>query len=205
MLRDVRDFGTFHRVHRQFFPEAAPALVVAGFDEVGHRGTMIEIEPTAIDPKANVAQAGVPWPMPAPFSGPAAVRLGPFTMMAGMLGLDERGELVRAPGDLSDDLGRRVAADLARFETSPGFAAQCWAAWRLLQRVCEAAGLSLDRLVKTTVNLRSARDVWIYEEIRDAFVPDIGGNLPAIEFVGIENPGPVPEAQIQIEAMAAGD
>jgi enamine deaminase RidA (YjgF/YER057c/UK114 family) len=205
MLRDVRDFGTFHRVHRQFFPDTAPALVVAGFDEVGHRGTMIEIEPTAIDPRAGVAEAFVPWPVPAPFSGPAAVRLGPFTMTAGMLGLDERGDLVRDAGDLGDDLGRRVAADLARFEASPGFAAQCWAAWTLLRRVCESAGLSPDRLVKTTVSLRSARDIWIYEEIRDAFIPDIGASLPAIEFVGIENPGPVSEAQIQIEAVAADD
>lgn len=126
-------------------------------------------------------------------------------MLAGILSLNERGELVRDARDLADDLGCRVAADLARFETSPGSAAQCWAAWTLLKRVCDSAGLPLDRLVKTTVNLRSARDMWIYEEIRDAFLPDTGGNLPAIEFVGIENPGPIPHAEVQIEAIAADE
>ena len=30
-LQDLRDFGTFHRVHRHFFPESGPALVVTGF------------------------------------------------------------------------------------------------------------------------------------------------------------------------------
>lgn len=54
-LQDIRDVGTFHRVHRHFFPGRAPALTVSGFNEVGHRGTRIEIELTAVRPTAGFA------------------------------------------------------------------------------------------------------------------------------------------------------
>ena len=63
MLQDIRDFGTFHRVHMHFFPNDPPALVVTGFNEVGHRGTLIEIEPTAVDPRANLDVTELPWPV----------------------------------------------------------------------------------------------------------------------------------------------
>jgi enamine deaminase RidA (YjgF/YER057c/UK114 family) len=203
MLQDIRDFGTFHRVHMHFFPDNPPALMVTGFDEVGHRGTLIEIEPTAVDPRAGLPVTDIAWPQRAPFAGPAAVKLGPVTFFAGILGLNNDGALVSDARDLDDAIGRRVAGDLARFERAPGFAAQCWAAWRTLAAVCERGGLALERLAKTTVYLRSGADLWIYEEIREAFLSGVGRHLPAAEFVAIRGPGPVDGAQVQIEAMAA--
>lgn len=203
MLQDVRDFATFHRVHLHFFTEDPPALVVTGFNEVGHRGTRIEIEPTVIDPKAGIPVATFGWPCRPPFSGPAGVKLGPVYFFAGVLGLSAEGELVRHSGDLADEYGRRAVEDLARFETAPGFAAQCWAAWQILASAMNSAGLPLERLTKTTVYLRNAVDLWIYEEIREAFLPAVGRDLPAAEFVVIQAPGPTPGAHVQIEAMAA--
>jgi enamine deaminase RidA (YjgF/YER057c/UK114 family) len=200
MLQDVRDFDAFQRVHRHFFPEQSPALVIAGFDEVGHRGTRIEIEPTALDPSANVRCRNIDWPCPAPFAGPAGVQLGNLCLFAGMLGLNGAGRLVRGAHDLDDPVGRRVADDLARHETAPGFAAQCWAAWSLLKTVAGQMDMPLDRLTKTTVYLRHAADLAIYEEIREAFLSSIGADLPAAEFVGVPAPGPVAAAQVQIEA-----
>jgi hypothetical protein len=115
-----------------FFSDNPPALVVTGFNEVGHRGTLIEIEPTAADPRAGLGVAEFPWPCKAPFAGPAAVKIGPLTFFAGILGLRADGALVGHARDLDDAVGARVAQDLARFESAPGFAAQCWAAWGIL-------------------------------------------------------------------------
>ncbi|MBX9843846.1 MAG: hypothetical protein K2Z80_18765 [Xanthobacteraceae bacterium] len=203
MLQDIRDFGTFHRVHSHFFPENPPALIVCGFNEVGHRGTLIEIEPLAVDPRSNLPVREFDWPCRAPFAGPAATRLGPLTFFAGVPGLGADGGLVHHSRDLGDAVGRRVAADLERFEKAPGFAAQCWAAWSLLKAIADRAAIPLDRLTKTTVYLKNAADVWIYEEIREAFLSGVGRELPAAEFVAIHGPGPVAGAQVQIEATAA--
>ena len=205
MLQDIRDFGTFHRVHSHFFPENPPALIICGFNEVGHRGTLIEIEPLAVDPRANLPVKEFAWPCRAPFAGPAATKIGPFTFFAGILGLTAEGALVRHARDLTDEIGRRTVEDLARFESAPGFASQCWAAWSLLNAIANRAGLPLDRLTKTTIYLRSASDLWIYEEIREAFLSGVGRNLPAAEFVVIHGPGPVPGAHVQIEATASDD
>ena len=205
MLQDVRDFATFHRVHSHFFPQDPPALVVTGFDEVGHRGTRIEIEPTAVDPKFGIPVVSIRWPCAAPFSGSAAVKIGPLYMFAGVLGLSAEGTLVRHSADIADVHGRRVVEDLARHETESGFAAQCWAAWQTLKSVADTAQLGLDRLTKTTVYLRNAADLWIYEEIREGFLSSVGRDLPAVEFVVIQAPGATSKAHIQIEAMAADE
>jgi enamine deaminase RidA (YjgF/YER057c/UK114 family) len=202
-LQDMRDFGTFHRVHQHFFPLTGPALVVTQFDEVGHKGTLIEIEPTAIQPGQGLATAHVAWPIPAPFSGPAATKSGPLWFLAGMLGLNGRGQLVSSADHLEDPVGVRVVEDLSRFEKNRGFAAQCWQAWRLMERVCSDAGLSLSNIVKTTIYLRSFEEAWIYEEIREAFIQQRA--LPAVEFVAVSGPGPVPNSHVQIEAIATED
>jgi enamine deaminase RidA (YjgF/YER057c/UK114 family) len=205
MLGDVRDFDAFHRVHQQIFPDNPPALLVTCVQEVGHRGTRIEIEPTAFDPKANVPCADIAWPCPAPFAGPAATKLGKLVLFAGMLGLDGNGRLVTGAHEIEDEIGRRVVTDLARFESEPGFAAQCWAAWTLLRAVAEKGGIALDRVTKTTVYLRHGTDLPIYEEIREAFLSSVNAELPAVEFVGMPGPGPVRNAHVQIEATAVVD
>jgi enamine deaminase RidA (YjgF/YER057c/UK114 family) len=203
MLQDVRDFNTFHRVHRHFFPDEGPAMIVTGCDEVGHKGTLIEIEPTAVFDTPDLPVSPLAWPMAPPFAGPAAVRLGPLTFLAGILGLNLKGQLVRNASDVEDDVGARITADLARFESAPGFAAQSWAAWHIIQRVFKASDAALSDLAKITVYLRDARDLWIFEEIREAFLP--AGALPAAEFVAIKEPGPLHGAQVQIEAIASTD
>lgn len=104
---------------------------------------------------------------------------------------------------LEDPVGVRVVEDLSRFEKNRGFAAQCWQAWRLMERVCSDAGLSLSNIVKTTIYLRSFEEAWIYEEIREAFIQQRA--LPAVEFVAVSGPGPVPNSHVQIEAIAAED
>lgn len=131
------------------------------------------------------------------------VRAGPIAFFAGMLGLDAGGRLVTGP-QIDDETGRRIVADLSRFESHRGFAAQCWAIWRQLQQVCGSAALSLEQIAKTTVFLRTVRDIWIYEEIREAFLSSSRG-LPAIEFVAVQGPAAVADAHVQVEAIATLD
>ncbi len=202
-LQDLRDYGTFHRVHKHFYPDTSPALSVTGFNEVGHRGTLLEIELTAARRAVGFDVHPVAWPVRQPFAGPAAMRAGPLCFFAGVLGLNEAGRLVDSVDGLDDETGRRAVGDLARYENSRGFAAQCWAAWRLLQRICVNANVALEQLTKTTVYVRNSGDIWIHEEIREAFLQ--AHCAPAIEFVCIQGPGPVAGAHVQIEALASVD
>jgi 2-iminobutanoate/2-iminopropanoate deaminase len=86
-LQDMRDFGTFHRVHEHFFRSGAPALTVIEAAEVGHKGTLIEIEPTAVIPGHDVERrvtdpAG--WHAPARMS--ALVEAGGLAFFSGIPG-----------------------------------------------------------------------------------------------------------------------
>ena len=105
--------------------------------------------------------------------------------------------------DLDDPVGRRVVEDLARFESAVG-----------LRRAMLGGVAHPQGGVASGADLRSthhqdhglsahASDLWIYEEIREAFLSGVGRDLPAAEFVAIHGPAAVPGAHVQIEAMAA--
>jgi enamine deaminase RidA (YjgF/YER057c/UK114 family) len=196
-LSDLRDFAVFHRVHRQFFPEAGPALCVSAFDEVGHRGCRIEIELTAVDPKSDMEVCSTGWSMPAPHAGPGAVTVGPFVFCAGMVGLNPEGGLVMGVDGLDATDRALVAGFQGRDAVT---AAQSVAALRRLSETLALAGSALDALVKLTLYVGEVGDLAVFEQVR-AKVLD-AAQLPAFECVCVRGPGPVPEAQIQIEAIA---
>ena len=111
-LQDMRDFPTFHRVHERFFPAAAPALTVVEVGEVGHKGTLIEIEPTAIIPDRGVRRrvfdaAGGP----APACMSAIVEAGGLAFLSGVLGVDETGEPVTSARALPPALRAQATRD----------------------------------------------------------------------------------------------
>ena len=197
-LADLRDFATFHRVHRHCFGDAAPALCVVGFDEVGHRGCRIEIELTAFAPTAGAGRAPVIWPGRAPLHAPAAMRAGPLLFFSGMLGLDAGGEPLGSV-DALPAAAKALVEPLARRERVQGLAAQCWSALNTLRASATSAGSSLHDIVKTTVYLAHADDLAIYEAMRPAFMD--GDDLPAFECVIVHGPGPVAGAHVQIEAI----
>ncbi len=199
-LADSRDFATFHRVHKHFFDGVAPALSIVGFAEVGHKGCRIEIEPTALQPGA-LPRAGVEWPCPPPFAGPAAVKTGPLMLLAGILGLGPNGQIAMDWSAIDND-----AADFVRsLESStsvPWVPAQVWWAWRRIEEICRSAGIGLDAIAKTVVYLREETDLIAYDAIRSLFVSDA---LPAFDCVLVPNPGPVEAAAVQIDVTALID
>jgi enamine deaminase RidA (YjgF/YER057c/UK114 family) len=198
-LSDLRDFAVFHRVHRQFFPndDAGPALCVSAFDEVGHRGCRIEIELTAVDPKSDMEVHPTGWSVPAPHAGPGAVRVGPFVFCAGMVGLGREGQLVMSAADLAPDEAAMVAGHEGRDAVT---AAQSLAALLRLKETLVLAGTSLAGLLKLTLYVGELRDLAVFEQVRARVLDP--AELPAFECVCVRGPGPVPEANLQLEAIA---
>lgn len=196
-LADLRDLAVFHRVHRQFFPEGGPALCISAFDEVGHRGCRIEIELTAVDPQAGIEVTSSGWSVPAPHAGPGAVRVGPFIFCAGVVGLDSQGDLVLSP----EALPAAQQALIAEFTGEDAItAAQSLAALLRLQENLELAGSDLDSLAKLTLYVAHARQLAVFEQVRAKVLKT--EHLPAFECVCVVGPGPVPEAHLQLEAIA---
>ena len=61
-LQDMKDYGAFHRVHERCLEEALPALTVVEAREVGHKGTLIEIEAIAMRRPPEVARRTIASP-----------------------------------------------------------------------------------------------------------------------------------------------
>jgi enamine deaminase RidA (YjgF/YER057c/UK114 family) len=196
-LSDLRDLATFHRVHEHIFGDDAPALCVVGFDEVGHKGCRIEIEPTVLRP-GRAVRAATDWTCPAPTAGPAAMRAGPLVFIAGMCGLGPDGHPARDSGSV-DREARDLVRSLEASASVPWVPAQVWWAWRRLAETCDAAGTSLDSLTKTVVYLRDESDLPVYEAVRSMFVET---RLPAFDCVIVDGPGPSTEIAVQIDAVA---
>jgi 2-iminobutanoate/2-iminopropanoate deaminase len=109
-LQDMRDFGTFHRVHEHFFKSSAPALTVIEAAEVGHKGTLIEIEPTAIIPGRGVVRRVIDphgWRAPAQMS--ACVEAGGLAFFSGIPG-SGHGVQAQANAAISELAARLSAA-----------------------------------------------------------------------------------------------
>ena len=196
-LADPRDLATFHRIHTHFFGDKAPALSIVGFDEVGHKNSYIEIEPTALIP-GTLARANVDWPCPAPHAGPAAVRTGPLLMFSGMLGLDSEGQIARGDEHIPGNEAELVQS-LEPSASDPSVPAQIWWAWKRVQDSCLSAGIGIESIAKTVVYLRSETDVPVYEAIRSIFMQE---DLPAFDCLIVPNPGPVEEAAVQMDVTA---
>jgi len=197
-LSDLRDFAVFHRVHRQFFPEKGPALCVIGMDEVGHRDCRIEIELTAVDPAFDLPIKSSGWSVPAPQAGPGAVNVGQFVFCSGIVGLGKQGQLVLSADDFDDAESRAVVANFRGRDAVT--ATQSLAALQCLKGNLTLAGTTLAGLVKLTLYVGELRDLEVFEQVRSKVLDT--SQLPAFECICVQGPGPVPEANVQLEAIA---
>lgn len=201
-LQDIRDLPTFYRVHQRFFPQAGPALTVTEFAEVGHGGTLVEIEVTALLPGRGLSRRAFSPPRLARGAGhrSAAVAGGPLLFLSGQVACTGE-RVVRGPADLSLE-GRRVAERLGTGTARAAeVAAQAWQIFANLQEVLAEAGLGFQDLVKTTVYLRDLDDFPVYDRVREAFAP---GEPPALAYVQVPKVGPWEGCLICVEAIAWG-
>ena len=195
-LQDMRDFPTFHRVHERFFPAAPPALTVIEVGEVGHKGTLIEIEPTAIVPNGGVERTVYAAPgsrTPAHMSG--IVAAGGLAFLSGVPGVDEAGEPVESVLALPRAVRARATGAIAR----NAVALQCLACIDHLQQRLRVAGNDLSSVVHLSVYLQ---DIDSLKTVERLLAKAFGKRRPAIIALEVPWPGPVAGARISLTAIA---
>jgi enamine deaminase RidA (YjgF/YER057c/UK114 family) len=197
-LQDMRDFPTFHRVHERFFPSSPPALTVVEVSEVGHKGTLIEIEPTAILPGRGIERA-----VHAPQVWEAAAQMSPLVeaggvaFLSGIAGLDADGAPVDSVTALPATLRRSLAGRqaLARNPVALQLAAILG---ELAVRV-KATGHDLERVTHLTVFID---DIEAFRPLETLFARAFGRWRPALTVIESPRPAPVIGARIAVTAIA---
>lgn len=197
-LQDMRDFPTFHRVHERFFPENPPALTVVEVGEVGHKGTLIEIEPTAILPGKGIKRtlrAPPGWQAPAQMS--ALAEAGGLAFLSGIVGVDANGSPVEALRALPA-AGRRAFTSehsLARNTT----ALQLVAILEELKGRLAAAGHDLARVVQATLFID---DIEAFAAIEPLLARAFAKRRPALTVIESPRPAPLVGARVSLTAIA---
>ncbi len=190
-LQDMRDFPTFHRVHEHFFPGTAPALTVVEVEEVGHKGTLIEIEPTALLRGRGLQRvAHCTDSMPAHLS--ALVEAGGIAFLSGVIGVGTAGNPVERIADLPAALRRRVTARDAVSLQTIAIIAQ-------IEKTLAATGHGLDRIAQLTVFVD---DIGKFPRVEELLSAAFGRRRPALTAVEVPRPGPVMGAQVSLTAVA---
>jgi enamine deaminase RidA (YjgF/YER057c/UK114 family) len=197
-LQDMRDFPTFHRVHERFFPSSPPALTVVEVAEVGHKGTLIEIEPTAIVPGKGIQRAlHAPrgWSAPAQMSPLAEA--GGLGFLAGIAGVDASGAPVESLRALPPAL-RRTFASRRALARNPA-ALQLAVILDELRARLTAAGHGLERVVQITVFID---DIDEFAAIEALLARAFGRRRPALTVVESPRPAPIAGARVLLTAIA---
>lgn len=193
-LQDIRDFPVFHRVHEHFFGANPPALTVIEVREVGHKGTLIEIEATAVQngiERLVIEPKG--WHAPAQMS--AGVHASGLAFLSSVIGEDETGAPVSSldclPASLRASIPRELHADVYALQTASAVAA--------LQRNLRAAERSLDDLAHLTIYID---DIEQFGVVETAICQALGDTRPALTLLEVPAPAPVRGARVALTAIA---
>ena len=174
-LQDIRDFPTFHRVHEHFFEAHAPSMTVIEVGEVGHKGTLIEIEPTAVlathRSKRTIAEPRG-WRAPAQLS--PIVHADGLAFLSGIAGA-------------GDSRGR-----------SNIYAMQAAAAVAELERRLAAARSGLRHIVHLTVYLD---DISQFASAERVLLKAFGKHRPALTVLEVPAPAPVRGTRLSLTAI----
>jgi enamine deaminase RidA (YjgF/YER057c/UK114 family) len=180
-LQDMRDFPTFHRVHERFFPQDPPALTVVEVGEVGHKGTLIEIEPTAVLPGRGALRRTLTakgWQAPAQMS--MLVEAGGLAFLSGIVCADG----APPPGGKGShgQIERQTRAILAELKA---------------------------RLALAHADLRRLAHITVYVDDINAFAKAaplleraFGKRRPALSVIEVPKPAPPQGARVQLTAIA---
>ena len=195
-LQDMRDFPTFHRIHEHFFGAAAPALTVIEVGEVGHKGTLIEIEPTAIIPGRGLERKiyGVAdWRPPARMS--QIVEAGGLAFLSGVAGVDAAGEPIESALALPRSVRAQATGAIARNVV----ALQSLACIDNLRQQLKTAGRDLSSVTHLSVYVQDIDD---FKTVERLLVRAFGKRRPAIIALEVPRPAPLTGARMSITAIA---
>lgn len=198
-LQDMRDFPTFHRVHEHFFPGDAPALTVIEAGEVGHKGTLIEIEPTAITAASGLRiDRLVDGEADRCAAMSAACGASGLTFLSGVPGLLPGGDPALRPAGLPAAWRRALPARLPS-GADPAFAAQTAAVIGRLADRMKALGARLDRIVHLTLFVDDIEQLaCMLPTLEQVF----GRKRPALYAVEVPKVSPVSGTRIAATAIA---
>jgi enamine deaminase RidA (YjgF/YER057c/UK114 family) len=194
-LQDMRDFPIFHRVHERFFKSNPPALTVVQAAEVGHKGTLIEIEPTAILPGRGVERrifGAEGWKAPAHMS--ACVCGGGLAFFSGIAGVGEPDGEAASLATVSAQLRERLVRDTDDYS----YAVQTAIAIAKLRQTVEAAGGTLNDVVHLTIGLR---DINRFHTVESVLFEMFGRSRPALTLLELPAVAPVRGARVSITAV----
>ncbi len=194
-LQDMRDFPVFHRVHERFFKSNPPALTVIEAAEVGHKGTLLEIEPTAILPQRAVERRAIEprgWRAPAHMS--AGVCAGGLAFFSSVIGTDASGRPVTSLEALPAQLRSSVAHDGA----DRVCALQTVSALAALQRKLQAADRNFNAIAHLTVCLD---DISEFPAVESVLVNALGTWRPALTLLETPAVAPVRGARVSMTAI----
>ena len=195
-LQDMRDFPTFHRIHEHFFGKAAPALTVIEVGEVGHKGTLIEIEPTAIIPGRGVERKvyGVAgWQPPARMS--QVVEAGGLAFFSGIAGVDAAGDPVESAKQLPRTARAQATGAVARNPV----ALQTLACIDQLQQQLKLAGRDLSSVTHLSVYVQ---DIKQFKTVESLLAKAFGKWRPALIALEVPRPAPLTGTRMSLTAIA---
>lgn len=194
-LQDIRDFPTFHRVHERFFGADAPALTVIEVGEVGHKGTLIEIEPTAVvanGPARRAVHDAPDWHAPAVMSG--IVEAGGLAFMSGIVGVDEMQKAIASADSLPAEM-REPASNVERGDIA---SLQCLACVHELGKRLAAANRGFESIVHLTIYLAEIESLPTIETI---LAGAFGAWRPALAALEVSHPSPVSGTLVSLTAI----
>jgi 2-iminobutanoate/2-iminopropanoate deaminase len=128
-------------------------------------------------------------------------RAGDIVYFSGIVAADPAtGRIIKGYADLPEQ-GRREAGETGEMSSDAKdgpIAAQSWFVLTRLRKTVEAAGGSLEDVVKLTQYFRDLRDFPIYNRIRATFFR----NPPASTVVRVVELLPTPDSLLEVEAVA---
>lgn len=197
-LQDMRDFPTFHRVHERFFGASPPALTVVEVGEVGHKGTLIEIEPTAILPGRGARRRVFEAPREARAAHmSAAVESAGLAFLSGIPGVAADGGAASAVNDLP--AAWRRYARTSRVRRPNEITVQTAAVVAQLDERLRQMGRNLSRVVHLTVYVD---DIGEFMTVAPMLEQAFGKWRPALAVIEVPQPSPLAGVRVSGTAIA---
>ncbi len=198
-LQDMKDYPTFHRIHQRCFQSSLPALTVTEAREVGHQGTLIEIEATAMRSSEGSARRTIELAaMNARAHCALATVAGPLVFASGQVGLDGGGRAVTDMSGIPKPL-RPHAAGIARVTGRPEATVQAFVIFENLSAILLEAGGALPSLARLIVYLEDFADFVPFDLVCRHYLPD---RRPALSCIAIPRVSPIPGTRLCVEATA---
>ena len=170
------------------FPKEPPARTVIPVDGLGIAGSIVEVQMVAIRKgkrfnKEVIETSRAPHPLT---YEPQAIKAGPYLFLSGQMAMDERGLAREA----------QVNPRLPYYESS--MKKQTEYILKNIQAICEAAGGSLDCLIKQQAYHSDIREMLPFYEVWGEAFPD---DPPVGTTIGIDSQLPVPGCSLLLSLI----